>query len=203
MLGLTGLLLGVAILFGSADEHVLQLPYRSQLDGSPYAGANCGPTSLSMMLAYYGIEASPWELRVKSMKAQHSWVDDEGGYSDRYGVFVYNLATVGEGYGLRSEGLWRHEARHIDVPREWQARDLRQQIRLNRPVIVQVLYRALPSASGSAYVEDHFIVVHGLIGDDFVYSDPLDGPEQVASERALLRAMELASSSRSGFTLVR
>src|SRR5215216_502581 len=71
MLGLTGLLLGVAILFGSADEHVLQLPYRSQLDGSPYAGANCGPTSLSMMLAYYGIEASPWELRVKSMKAQH------------------------------------------------------------------------------------------------------------------------------------
>src|SRR5205814_9519215 len=41
-----------------SDDYVLPLPYRSQLDGSPYAGANCGPTALSMVLAYYGIDAS-------------------------------------------------------------------------------------------------------------------------------------------------
>ena len=84
--------------FGPApgDAHVLDVPYRNQLDGSAYALANCGPTSLAMVLAYYGIDASPWELRVKAMKAQHSWVGDDGRYSDSYGVFMYNLASVAE-----------------------------------------------------------------------------------------------------------
>jgi uncharacterized protein YvpB len=203
MFGLVGLLLGASVLLGSTEQLVLPLPYRSQLDGSAYAGANCGPTSLSMVLAYYGIDASPWELRVKSMKAQHSWVDDEGGYSDGYGVFVYNLASVGEAYGLRAAGLWRTETRHVDVLREWQAGDLRQQISAGRPVIVQVLYRALPSATQMGYLEDHYIVVHGLQEDGFVYSDPLDGPGQVISERGLSRAMALASNPRVGFALAR
>ena len=48
---------------GPGDSHVLDVPYRSQLDGSAYALSNCGPTSLSMVLAYYGIDASPGELR--------------------------------------------------------------------------------------------------------------------------------------------
>jgi hypothetical protein len=69
---------------------VLDVPYRNQLDGSAYALSNCGPTSLSMALAYYGIDVSPWDLRVRAMQAQQSWVDDEGGYSDHYGVFVYS-----------------------------------------------------------------------------------------------------------------
>lgn len=203
MLGLLGLLLATAVFTTAPEEHVLQLPFRSQLDGSPYAVANCGPTALSMLLAYYGVDASPWELRVQSMKAQHSWVDDDGGYSDSYGVFVYNLASVGEGYGFRAEGLWRHEARHVDVLREWRATDLRRSIADGRPVIVQVLYRALPAHTRSHYEDDHYIVVHGTVGDDFVYSDPLDGPDQVISEDSLVRAMTLASSSRSGFMLVK
>jgi hypothetical protein len=205
MLGLVGLLLGVAVLAGSADVdadgHVLQVPYRSQLDGSAYAGANCGPAALSMMLAYYGIDASPWDLRVKSMKAQRSWVDDEGGYSDRYGVFVYNLATVAESYGLQVEGLWQREGQKIDRMRRWRAKDLRQQIELNRPVIVQVYFRELPGNSGFSGLDDHFIVVHGMRDEDFVYSDPIDGPDQVISEARLLKAMELSDSPLTGFAL--
>ena len=87
-------LLGTLLLLrpAPAERHVLDVPYRNQLDGSRYALANCGPTALSMSLAYYGVDASPWDLRVRSMRTQHSWVDDEGGYSDDYGVFVYNLA---------------------------------------------------------------------------------------------------------------
>jgi len=138
------------------------------------------------------------------MKAQHSWVDDDGGYSDRYGVFVYNLASVAESYGLLADGLWRNEARHVDVLREWRARDLRRELTSGRPVIVQVLYRALPSASRSGYLDDHYIVIHGLSGDDgFVYSDPLDGPDLSISERGLLRAMEQASTPLTGFALVK
>src|SRR5689334_7992449 len=98
-------LLASALLLGHAsDPHVLDVPYRSQLDGSSYALANCGPTALAMALAYYGVDASSWDLRVRSMKAQHSWVSDEGGYSDRYGVFVYNLATVTLEMGMHVDG---------------------------------------------------------------------------------------------------
>ena len=91
------------------DGQVLHVPYRSQLDGSAYAQANCGPAALAMVLAYYGIDDSLWSLRVQAMQAQHSWVDDDGGYSDGYGVFVYNLAAVGESLGLRADGLWQRE----------------------------------------------------------------------------------------------
>src|SRR5205809_6321542 len=112
MLGLTGLLVGALVLFGSPDEHVLQLPYRSQLDGSTYAGANCGPTALLMVLSYYGIDACPWEVWVKAMKEQYSWVDDECGSSDRYGDFVYNLVSVGEAYSMRSDVPWLSQARN-------------------------------------------------------------------------------------------
>ena len=158
---------------GPSDAHVLDVPFRSQLDGSAYALANCGPTSLSMVLAYYGIDASPWELRVKAMLIQQSWVGDDGGYSDDYGVFVYNLASVAETMGVHATGLWRREGARDDRVREWQAADLRREILNDRPVIVQVEYRSLPRHSGSAIVDDHFVVVHGVVGTDFVYSDPL------------------------------
>jgi hypothetical protein len=38
-------------------EHILQVPYQSQAD----AGW-CGPTSLSMVLRYYGINVHPWDV---------------------------------------------------------------------------------------------------------------------------------------------
>jgi Peptidase_C39 like family len=203
MLGLVGLLVGASIWLGVSDERMLSVPYRSQLDGSAYARANCGPTALSMVLAYYGIDASLWDLRVRSMQAQHSWVDDDGGYSDRYGVFVYNLASAGESFGMRADGLWLREGNHVDRLRAWQAGDLRKEIDSGRPVIVQVLYRELPGNARSRYYDDHYIVVHGLIGRDFVYSDPLDGPEQLISEVDLLRAMNDSSSPLTGFALVK
>jgi hypothetical protein len=62
-----------------------------------------------MVLAYYGVDASTWDLCVRAMQAQHLWTSDDGGYSDSYGVFVYNLATVAEGMGLRVEDLWTRE----------------------------------------------------------------------------------------------
>src|SRR5256885_16068172 len=104
---------------GASDAHVLDVPYRNQLDGSAYALANCGPTALSMVLAYFGVDASPWDLRVRAMQAQHSWTDDDGGYSDRYGVFIYNLAAVAESYGLHADGLGRPEGGEIDQVRAW------------------------------------------------------------------------------------
>ena len=185
----------------ASDQHVLDVPYRNQLDGSAYALANCGPTSLSMVLAYYGVDASTWDVRVRAMKAQHSWVSDDGGYSDSYGVFVYNLATVAEGMGLRVDGLWAREGGRVDRLRQWQPTDLRRAIQADHPVIVQVEYRALPMHSGATALDDHFIVVHGTIDGDFVYSDPLGGADLQISEHDLMGAMGLASTPRAGFAL--
>jgi len=192
---------------GASDVHVLDVPYRNQLDGSAYARANCGPTALSMVLAYYGVDASPWDLRVRAMKAQHSWVSDDGGYSDSYGVFVYNLGTVAEGMGLHVDGLWVREGGRVDRLHLWQPTDLRRAIQADHPVIVQVEYRALPMHSASTTLDDHYIVVHGTIDGDFVYSDPLGlgsgGPGLQISERDLMAAMGQASPPRAGFALAK
>jgi uncharacterized protein YvpB len=192
---------------GAGDAHVLDVPYRNQLDGSAYALANCGPTSLSMVLAYYGIDASSWDLRVRAMKAQHSWVSDDGGYSDSYGVFVYNLAAVAEGMGLHVDGLWAREGGRVDRLHQWQPTDLRRAIQADHPVIVQVGYRALPMHSASTVLDDHYIVVHGTVDADFVYSDPLGvgsgGPSLQISERDLMAAMGQASTPRAGFALAK
>jgi peptidase C39-like protein len=191
----------------SSDAHVLDVPYRTQLDGSSYAQANCGPTSLSMALAYYGVDASTWDLRVSAMKAQHSWVTDEGGYSDRYGVFVYNLATVAQQLGFHAQGLWDREGGRIDRLHQWSAADLRREVLHDHPVIVEVQYRSLPAHVGSMAVDDHFIVVRGTLGPDFVYSDPLghgdQGPDERISESDLTNAMARSSAPRAAFALIK
>jgi uncharacterized protein YvpB len=195
--------LAATLLFSSGDAHVLDVPYRNQLDGSAYALANCGPTSVSMALAYYGVDASPWDLRVKSMKAQHSWVTDDGGYSDRYGVFVYNLATVVENEGLHADGLWSHDGWRSDRLHVWQTYEIKREILADHPVIVQVEYRALPRHARSRAPDDHYIVVHGMVGDEFVYSDPLDGADLQISPDELSGAMGLAQAPGAGFAVVK
>ena len=190
-----------------ADQLVLDIPYRSQLNGTRYAQANCGPASLEMVLAYYGTDASLWDVRVRAMQAQGSWTDSEGGYSDSYGVFVHYLASTAETYGLRVEGLWNKEAGHIDSLHQWQAGDLRRVLRAGHPAIVETGYRWLPGREASRTTVDHYIVVHGLVGDQFVYSDPMDrqggGPNLLISERDLLQAMAHARQPQAGFALYR
>ena len=199
----------VPLLLTSAnvDAHILDVPYRNQLDGSAYAQANCGPTSLSMVLAYYGIDDSVWDVRARSMQAQHSWWDDPGGYSDRYGVFLYNLASVAESFGLHADGLWARDAERTDHFLQWTPLALRREIQADHPVIVEVAYRALPTHAGSRALDDHYIVVHGTIGNDFVYSDPMgigdSGPLQQISETDLMAAMAGASAPQAGFAAVR
>ena len=67
MEGAVSLLLGLTLFAGRGEGQVLPVPYRSQLDGSAYAQANCGPTALAMVLAYYGIDDSLWSLRVQGL----------------------------------------------------------------------------------------------------------------------------------------
>jgi hypothetical protein len=183
---------------------LVEVPYRSQLDGSRYGPANCGPTAIGMALDAFGVSASSWDLRVAAMKLQGTWGEE---YRDEWGVFIYNLERVVRQYGLHTAGLYTREGTKPDQPRSWTADDIRAQLDLGRLVITQLELRSMPGRSGSPYTGDHFVVVHGYEGDAFIYSDPLPqsggGPNLHISATALMRAMERSEGTGSAFALWR
>ena len=109
--------------------------------------------------------------------------------------------------GLRVDGLWAREGGRVDRLHQWQPTDLRRAIQADHPVIVQVGYRALPMHSASTTLDDHYIVVHGTVDGDFVYSDPIavggGGQGMQISEHDLIAAMGQASTPRAGFALAK
>ena len=157
--------------------------YRSQLDGSAYASANCGPTTLSMALAAFGIDASPATLRPPVLNAQRLWGNDVGS-------LITALAEVAEGYGVRPVGL-RDDGGGI---RRWGLDDLRSQLREKRPIVVQVSFRRLPGRESAAFYGDHYILLTGLVDDGFLYNDSINsdglGWDRVISGTRLYEAMD-------------
>lgn len=121
-------------------------------------------------------------------------------------MFVQHLAAVAEGYGLRTAGLWRREGGgKLDRLRDWQPADVRHAVLAGQPVIVQARFQALPGREELRGFVDHYIVVHGLDGEGFVYSDPYDraggGLRQVIGASALRRAMQTASTPGAAFAV--
>jgi hypothetical protein len=141
------------------------------------------------------------------MKEQHTWVTDEGGYSDRWGVFVYNLAATAEEFGIHADGIWNYDGARSDSLRQWVPLDLRRELNAGHPVIVEVKYRLLPAHAGATTSSDHYIVLRGTAGDDFVYADPYgnhpDSDEVEISEPDLLHAMSGGMSPFAGFAAVK
>jgi LysM repeat protein/uncharacterized protein YvpB len=142
------------------------VPYRSQLDGTPWAGANCGPVSLGMGLESLGISMSSTELRRQVLSAQGMWGNNVGTLMDA-------LAKVAANNGAKPIGLY--DGGRIA---KWSQKDLREQLQAGRPVVVQVRFRALPGRGGVPYYADHYVILTGLSGENVLYNDPLnsDGP---------------------------
>ena len=159
----------------------LFVPYRSQLDGTPWAGANCGPTTLGMGLGSLGINVSSTELRRQVLNAQGMW-------GNNVGTLIDALARVASSNGARPIGLFDGNNR---VAR-WSLDDVRQQLRAGRPVIAQVRFRALPGRAGVRYFADHYIILTGLSGESFLYNDPLDSDGRGADR--LLTAAQLEAA---------
>jgi len=170
-------------------------PYVSQLDSSPWAEANCGPTALAMALQAFGANVSSSDLRKEVLAAQGIWGDDAG-------VLMEALAQVGEMHGARVLDF-----RDEGGLKRWTLDDVRTHVRSGNPVIAQVVFRALPGRDQSPYWGDHFIVITGLVGEDFLYNDPVDsdgiGYDRLLTASELSQAM-LASDrrySRAAFAL--
>jgi hypothetical protein len=179
------------------DVFRLRVPYRSQLDGSPWAEANCGPTTLSMALEALGMARSSAQLREEVLDAQEIWGDDAGVYMDA-------LAIVAGRHGAQVLDLFQN-----GELRRWSLEDIRRHLREGRPVILQVVYRALPGRQDSEYYGDHYIVITGLMGDGFLYNDAVDsdgvGYDRVMTAAELSRAMRASDTTYAyaGFALAK
>jgi LysM repeat protein len=169
-------------------------PYRTQLDGSPYSEANCGPVATAMALEAFGVSVSSRQLRAAVLDAQHT-------YGNGVGTLITALAQVVQQNGLAAMDL-RDGSGEI---RRWGLDDIRAHVQQGHPVIVQVRYRSLPGRGRAYYFGDHYILVTGVVGDGFLYNDPLDadglGWDRVISGATLRVAMN-ASDQRYAYAAV-
>jgi LysM repeat protein len=158
------------------------VPHRAQLDGGPWGGANCGPAALSMILAAFGVDIAPAQLRPAVLNAQ-------GMHGHRIGTLLTALAAVGERKGVQIFDLYQG-----DTLKRWSLDDIRAHLSQGRPVLAQVYFRRLPGYEAVPYYGDHYIVITGALDEGFLYNDPLnhDGPgwDRVISNQRLEAAMD-------------
>jgi uncharacterized protein YraI len=140
---------------------LLRVPYRSQLDGSAYQAANCGPASVGMALEAFGDYLPTTDIRraANRMQGTTGWYEA--------GTSLDVLAAIAEQHGLIVRGL---HAEHGYEP--WTPEDVRQALRNGHVVIPQVHLATLPGQEHSNRAVDHFIVIVGYEGDHFIYHDP-------------------------------
>jgi hypothetical protein len=159
------------------------VPYRTQLDGAAYAEANCGPTTIGMVLESFGITVPQPRVRAEVLAAQ-------GFGGNGTGTLITALAKVVESHGLQIHDLRRPDGEI----RRWTLDEVRHHLAQRHPVVVQVRYRALPGREGAYYYGDHYIVLTGVLDDGFLFNDPIDydGPgwDRVMSGERLARAMD-------------
>jgi hypothetical protein len=147
----------------------LRVPYRTQLDGSEYESANCGPTTLGMALEAFGVDVAQPLLRNEVLLSEDFHPDDVDA-----GSFIWALARVAQSRGVRTYGLYEGDGETLH---RWSLDDVRANVRAGRPVIAQVVYRGLPGREESGYDGDHYVVITGLMGEDFLYNDPIGGAQ--------------------------
>jgi hypothetical protein len=97
---------------------------------------------------------------------------------------------VAQIHGVKSYGLYENGG----GLRRWSLDDIREQIGLGRPVVVQVRYRSLPGRGNAYYFGDHYLLVTGVVEGGFLYNDPLNsdglGWDRVMSADRLKTAMD-------------
>src|SRR5581483_121895 len=89
-----------------------------------------------------------------------------GNYDTEQGTSLYVLGRIAREAGLNIFGVGGS-----GNLQGWTIDAVREQVRAGHPVITLTKYRRLPGHFGSVTDFDHYIVIDGLAGDDFVYND--------------------------------
>jgi uncharacterized protein YvpB len=137
---------------------LLGVPFHSQIDGTPFSLVNCGPASLAMVLTAFGLDVDPAAVRDYLNYLV-------GNYDTEQGTSLYTLARIASEAGLHT---FTSPAGGLQG---WTIDAIREQVRAGHPVITLTKYRRLPGHFGAVTDFDHYIVIDGLAGDDFVYND--------------------------------
>jgi hypothetical protein len=162
----------------------MDLPFRTQKDGSAWQGSNCGPALLGMILDGFGPAGqSTDDLRFRA----HTY---QGTVGMRTGTALDHIAHVAEDFGVSTYGLYGTEGSW----RSWSADDIREQLRMGRPVMPLVRLYLLPTYENSLPRWGHYVLITGMTEDGFFYSDPLqldavNGNGGYMSADRLIRAM--------------
>jgi hypothetical protein len=141
----------------------LGVPFRTQMDGTYFSAVNCGPASLAMAMGAFGVNLDPNSIR-EYVNFLSGNVDPDSGTS------LDHIARVAREAGLRTLDLY--SARGYRV---WDLDLIRQHVAQGHPVITLTRYQSLPGNANSRWNTDHYIVITGLSGDDFIYNDPAYG----------------------------
>jgi hypothetical protein len=177
-----------------ASEARLDVPYRTQLDGSISSAANCGPTSVSMAIESFGIFVPTAQARALANRAM--------GVNDPFGgTTLESLRSVAEAYGLQGLDLMQ-DGRY----KKWTLDDVRAHLRAGHPVIPELRYRLMPGREWVWVSYDHYVVITGMVGDDFIINDPigLDGHgERVLTAAQLTRAWMNSDNPGAGVAIAR
>ncbi|MHB1133293.1 MAG: LysM peptidoglycan-binding domain-containing protein [Chloroflexota bacterium] len=159
------------------------VPFRTQLDGLPTAGSNCGPATLGMAMSYFSEWWTTGGIR-KDVNANMGVSDIDAGSSWEA------LAYAARKRGFTVIGVVDGSGEY----RQWSIEDLVAQTRAGRPVIILARYWSLPGHNSSAWYGDHYILFVGLTpsGDviyhDAAFPDDASGAYRVMSRDQFVRA---------------
>jgi len=149
----------------------LEVPFRTQKDGSRWQGSNCGPATLGMILDGLGIFGQATDdLRFRS----HTY---QGTVGMRTGTALEHIARVAEDFGVPTVGLYDPDGRFHG----WSLEEIRSQLRLGRPVMPLVRLYLLPGYEGTGPRWGHYILLTGLSPDGFFYSNSLQTDPSLGS----------------------
>jgi hypothetical protein len=138
----------------------LGVPFKSQLDGGNFQYVNCGPASLTMVLAGFGLDVGPSQVR----DYLNSMIDN---YNTDLGTSLDALARIATQAGLTPMDLYSDQGGY----RNWSTDAVRWHVQHGHPVITLVKYRNLPGHTSSLSDFDHYIVITGLTPNGFIYND--------------------------------
>jgi hypothetical protein len=138
----------------------LGVPFRSQMDGGDFQYVNCGPASLTMVLAGFGLEVGPSQVR----DYLNSIIDN---FDTDLGTSLDVLSRIGKEAGLTPMDLYSDHGGY----RNWSTDAVRWHVQQGHPVITLVKYRNLPGHTSSLSQFDHYIVITGLTPNGFIYND--------------------------------
>ncbi len=136
----------------------LNVPYRSQwADDAKSHSADCGPTSLAMVLNYYGIDISPDGI--------YRFLPPKG---PKQFTSISELMQAS-----RSNGVPNSYKRHGD--KQEALAGLRASLDEGRPAICLVKYEPWRSKTGNNFKWGHFVVATGYDDEHIFMNDPLFG----------------------------